>query len=466
MKNLILKSSILIIIVFIGCKNESKKQSTSFLVDKENYQSGIITAIGDQPTVVKIDDNVIGVTYGNKETIYYSESKDGGKSFSDAEIVGTLKELVLGRSSGPQIAFTKDALIITAPSEEGNLYAWSKGIKSKVWEGPFRINDLNKSVGEFLSAITATTDGVLYSTWIDTRLLENKPEMDHSNHTVKKEKTTTKSIAKKKIDLNTMTPIGITIKQLYDKIGDVPKEGFLFFHDDKDGNLFWVFKDKEGNVLKAENIEAYKEFKRINGQRGKPKGKIYISSSKDNGKTWSKSQLVYQSPDGSVCECCKPSIITDEMNNIVIMFRNNIDGSRDLYYTKSSDNGVSFSQPQKLGSGTWKINGCPMDGGSLASIGKNELMTVWQREGSIFTANSDLNEFIIGQGNSPSIVKNKESYSLVYTYGNEIMAVHKTNSLPEKIGTGYSAKVLSIEDGIIYIWASDKGIEYKKFHYV
>lgn len=463
MKQLIFTWSLIIVFIVSGCKGESKRTSDSFTaIDRANYQSGIISSIGDQPNIAKGEDGIIGITYGDKEIIYYSESKDGADSFSDPEIVGTLEGLVLGYSSGPQIAFTKDALVITASSEKGNLYAWSKERNDGIWKGPYRINEIEKSAQECLSSIISTNDGILYSTWIDTRFLENSAQ---NSHAVVKEKHDTMSKSKKKEeDLNAMTPIGITRKQLYDKIGDIPESGYLFFHDDTEGNLLWVFKDEDGNLLKAENEEAYKEFKRINGQQTKPQGKIYVSSSKDEGKTWSISQLVYQSPDGSVCECCKPSIKSDEDGNIAVMFRNNINGSRDLHYTRSTDNGASFSVPQKLGSGTWKINGCPMDGGDFVNFGNNELITVWQREGTIYTANSDLSEQVIGVGRSPSISGNLKSYSIVYTNSDEVMAIHEPMSMSEKIGNGTSAKVLSTEDAVIYIWVSDKGIEYKKFN--
>ena len=44
------------------------------------------------------------------------------------------------------------------------------------------------------------------------------------------------------------------------------------------------------------------------------------------------------------------------------------------------------------------------------------------------------------------------------------MAMHEPNAIPEKIGSGKSAKVLSTEDGMLYVWVSESGIEYKKFN--
>ena len=53
------------------------------------------------------------------------------------------------------------------------------------------------------------------------------------------------------------------------------------------------------------------------------------------------------------------------------MFRNNVNGSRDEYLVESRDGGRSFAAARKLGSGTWPLNGCPMDGGGLAIEGIN-----------------------------------------------------------------------------------------------
>lgn len=66
-----------------------------------------------------------------------------------------------------------------------------------------------------------------------------------------------------------------------------------------------------------------------------------------------------------VCECCKPNIAVNG-SKLAISFRNRLNGSRDIYHTSSTDKGKTFTVPQKLGQGTWKLQGCPMDGGGLA----------------------------------------------------------------------------------------------------
>ena len=434
-------------IFFISCQ-DSKQKSTA-----------LISSFGEQPAVSKNTSGEIAVVFGNEESIYYSSSKNQGDSFSKPSLVAEHEGLVLGYSSGPGIATTSTAVVVTAPDKSGNLYAWSRPVAAEVWSGPFRINDIEKSVGESLSDITSTPDGHLYCVWIDTRFLE---ENSHAEHPVSKPKNHAVEPVSVKEDLNEITPIGITKGALYKKIGDVPKNAQLAFHDDNNGKLYWVFFDKDKNVLKAENYEAYKKFRERNGERVKTEGKIYLASSSDGGKTWSKSKMIYRSPDGSVCECCKPSIISDNDGSITVMFRNNLNGSRDLHFTTSVDGGKTFSIPQKLGSGTWKINGCPMDGGDLIVNSRGELHTIWKRKGDIFMSNSSSSEEKIGAGKSPSIATYDEKTYLVFSQGEAIISTTPDNSAPTKIGTGSSPKVIALKNGALYFWVNTEGINFKK----
>lgn len=109
---------------------------------------------------------------------------------------------------------------------------------------------------------------------------------------------------------------------------------------------------------------------------------LYGSESNDGGITWSKNMLIYASPDGSICTCCHPSAAIDANGEILVMFRNVLDGNRDMYLARSRD-GRSFLKAEKLGDGDWKINACPMDGGALA-LSQGRIVTAWRREHDIF----------------------------------------------------------------------------------
>jgi hypothetical protein len=90
--------------------------------------------------------------------------------------------------------------------------------------------------------------------------------------------------------------------------------------------------------------------------RSNEKNKIAGVLSTDGGRHWQKNKIIYQSPSGTVCECCKPSV-SFTRSGINVMFRNNYNGNRDLYIMHSA-NGDDFDKPQKLGQGNWKLNAC------------------------------------------------------------------------------------------------------------
>ena len=133
---------------------------------------------------------------------------------------------------------------------------------------------------------------------------------------------------------------------------------------------------------------------------------LFASKSIDQGKTWSKNIRVYRSPDGSVCECCHPSIVASG-KSIHILFRNSLKGNRDMYVVSSNDQGETFDPGKQLGIQQWKLNACPMDGGMLAITPNGEVITAWRRAGTVFTSlgSSDPEE-MLGNGEQPWIASN------------------------------------------------------------
>ncbi len=149
------------------------------------------------------------------------------------------------------------------------------------------------------------------------------------------------------------------------------------------------------------------------------KSEIYATESKDGGASWQPNKCVYRSPDGSVCECCHPSVIVNGQR-VHVMFRNSIGGDRDMYVTTSTDGGSSFSNARKLGSGTWTLDACPMDGGMLAAGPNGALATVWRRDGNVYAAAGDgLPEILLGPGQQPWIAGTSQGSVIVWTVGRE-----------------------------------------------
>jgi hypothetical protein len=123
--------------------------------------------------------------------------------------------------------------------------------------------------------------------------------------------------------------------------------------------------------------------------------RLYGARSSDAGATWSKNVLLYESPDGTICQCCHPSVAMNDRRTW-IMWRNCVGGSRDMYIASSTD-GITFSKPEKMGNGSWNINACPMDGGGIGVSG-GRVVTAWRREKQIYLASPGQPEQPVGEG--------------------------------------------------------------------
>lgn len=176
---------------------------------------------------------------------------------------------------------------------------------------------------------------------------------------------------------------------------------------------------------------------------------------------WSKNRLVYQSPDEHVCECCKPNIAV-QGSEVVIMFRNWLKGSRDLYVLRSANNGKSFSPAEKLGMDTWKLNACPMDGGGIVIDPSEHLKTVWQRKGTIYYCEPGQPELAMGEGRICSISGNNAQAVIAYQTRDTLKLVSLQNKQTQVVGSGSSLKPLVLPDNkIVCVWEENDKIKFR-----
>jgi len=212
---------------------------------------------------------------------------------------------------------------------------------------------------------------------------------------------------------------------------------------------------KEGLMaLTADGRNAFATWLDLRGNR---QNKIFGARSNDDGKTWSKNFLIYESPDGTVCECCKPSVVM-KGNNVYVMFRNWVNRNRDLYVVQSSDGGNTFGQATKLGEGSWKLDGCPMDGGAIVLDKNGNPETVWKRKDNIFSCEPGKPEQKIGEGRNctTAIVNEKNVYA--WTQNGEVVLL-KPGGTREKLGRGSLPILTSLDsDHVICIWENERQI--------
>jgi hypothetical protein len=243
--------------------------------------------------------------------------------------------------------------------------------------------------------------------------------------------------------------------------------------------------DQKGNIhsfILDHKTDSWKKMKNVNDvQASAPEGLMGLSADDNNnfyavwldlrdnmknnnicfatlnGNTlWSKNKIVYRSPDGHVCECCKPSIVA-KGDVVSIMFRNWIGGSRDLYLTTSLDKGQTFDAAQKLGAGTWKLNACPMDGGGLSIDPKGKIHTVWRREGQIFSAEPGQREVLLGDGRGCNITGDLMSWA-----NGSNLIIKRRNGEQLAVGEGSALKLNEFDDHVIVaVWENDKKVIYK-----
>lgn len=131
------------------------------------------------------------------------------------------------------------------------------------------------------------------------------------------------------------------------------------------------------------------------------KNQIFGAASSDGGATWSENRLIYRSPSGNVCECCHPSVAFDREGKLFVMWRNSLNGFRDMYFASSADGGETFGEAVKLGHGSWKLDACPMDGGYLAAGVRGQVTTVWRRERQVIAADASGEERPLAIGEQP-----------------------------------------------------------------
>jgi hypothetical protein len=195
--------------------------------------------------------------------------------------------------------------------------------------------------------------------------------------------------------------------------------------------------------------------------RKERRNNIYFSSFSGNSGKWTKNKLVYASPDQHVCECCKPSIAV-QGSGIAVMFRNWLNGSRDLYFSKSDNKGIDFTEAIKVGEGTWKLNGCPMDGGGVSIDNSGKVHTAWRREGVVYYARPNEKEIEVGKGKSCSISTNKNKILISLQDGGNTKLVELNTRKEINIGKGSYLKSSVMPDGkIICVWEEDAEIKFK-----
>lgn len=189
-----------------------------------------------------------------------------------------------------------------------------------------------------------------------------------------------------------------------------------------------------------------------------PGMKLYGARSTDGGRSWSKNVEVYASPSGSVCNCCHPSLTIDSNNRIWVLWRNALNGYRDMYVTYSDD-GIHFSPATKQGEGAWKLEACPMDGGAF-TVTNNKVTSAWRRESSIYLATPGQAEQLLGPGKDVTMASTPRGHYAAWTHEGNVVFAQSAQTKPQILGPGAFVSLLALPSGqVLAAWESGTAIE-------
>jgi hypothetical protein len=88
-------------------------------------------------------------------------------------------------------------------------------------------------------------------------------------------------------------------------------------------------------------------------------------------------QVYASADDKGVCPCCPTATLITDDGRQVVAFRNQLDGIRDIYVAERKLTDEAFGEAQSVRAApTWKFDGCPHDGPTLAAD-KESLYVSW-----------------------------------------------------------------------------------------
>ena len=121
------------------------------------------------------------------------------------------------------------------------------------------------------------------------------------------------------------------------------------------------------------------------GKEGEARRQVWITKSSDNGASFSTEQAAWTEATGA-CGCCGMKILAGRQGNVFALYRSaTASVHRDIYLLTSKDQGRSF-QGSLLHK--WDINACPMSSMDLA---ENSSMVIgaWETGGQVYWARVD-----------------------------------------------------------------------------
>jgi hypothetical protein len=214
---------------------------------------------------------------------------------------------------------------------------------------------------------------------------------------------------------------------------------------------------REGLNAMAADKSGHVAIAWLDDRTGKGK-RLYAAFSNDAGATWGPNVQLYESSSGSICECCHPSLLATGDGGFAVMWRNSLEGNRDLYVMQVRG-GARVSEPVRQGNFSWKLNACPMDGGGIA-IREGRLGSAFRREKDVYLAEPGKPERRVGAGQDVALGANNQGWYVVWSTPTGIEAMLPGAGTVTHVSTAgaFPAIVTTSTGGILVAWEENGSI--------
>jgi hypothetical protein len=137
--------------------------------------------------------------------------------------------------------------------------------------------------------------------------------------------------------------------------------------------------DRSGDVYVTWHGVGQSEAKGT-GKEGEARRRVWVTTSADNGKTFSDEAKAWEQETGA-CGCCGMKTFVNRKGNVIALYRSATESvHRDIYFLYSTDRGRAF-RGRLLHK--WNINACPMSSMDFAENG-DILVCAWETGGQIY----------------------------------------------------------------------------------
>src|SRR5205823_2258183 len=133
-------------------------------------------------------------------------------------------------------------------------------------------------------------------------------------------------------------------------------------------------------------------------------------------------------------------------------------GNRDFYLADSMDRGDTFSSATKIGTRSWPLQACPMDGGGIITVSNVGTFSIWRRQNEILLTTPAMAEMRLGVGAQPVLARVNGRILAVWQDGSTLVIkdIHKGET--RRLPGGYPAMVASPDGKRGYlVWEETQG---------